>query len=308
MRWAWLVLLVGCKVDVDEPSVGWRDLTPLLAPLQENPVVVLDGEVVMVGGIDDESLASPRVEAYDPESDSWRSLPDLPAGRHHVNAAVVDGELYALGGLGFGFDQRGDCWVFDGSGWVELTSMPDDRARGAATVGVMDGQIHLVGGVRGSDVPFHDVYDPATDTWSALPDAPIARDHGGGAVIDGLLYSVGGRHQSIASHVPALYAFDGSGWTELADMPTSRGGIAVTELNGRIHVIGGEGDPDELEGVFDVHEAYDPATDSWETLPPPNVPRHGTGAVSVDGKLYLPGGADKQALGPVDANEVWIPS
>lgn len=299
--------LLGCGVQVDdEPSVGWRDLAPLLAPLQENSVVVLDGQVVVVGGIDPASVASPRVEAYSPGDDAWSSLPDLPAGRHHVNASVADGRLFALGGLGFGFEERGDGWVLEGDTWTSVAPMPPGRERGAAAVGVIDGQIHLVGGVRGSDVGFHDVYDPATDSWAALPDAPLARDHGGAAVIDGVLYAVGGRHQSIGSHLPALYAWDGD-WTKRADMPTSRGGIAVTALDGRLHVIGGEGDPEAFEGVFDVHEAYDPATDSWETLPPPSVPRHGTGAAAIDGVLYLPGGADKQALGPIDANEAWTP-
>ena len=55
--------------------------------------------------------------------------------------------------------------------------------------------------------------------------------------------------------------------------------------------------------MFDVHEAWDPKTDGWETLDPPVTPRHGTGAVAIGDVLYLPGGADEQMFGAVDANE-----
>lgn len=88
-------------------------------------------------------------------------------------------------------------------------------------------------------------------------------------------------------------------------MPTPRGGIAGGFLHGRLHVVGGE----DLArwAVYDVHETYDPATDSWEVLPPPPTPRHGMPAVALAGGLYVPGGGDQAGLAPVAVNEVWRP-
>jgi N-acetylneuraminic acid mutarotase len=90
-------------------------------------------------------------------------------------------------------------------------------------------------------------------------------------------------------------------------MPTSRGGIAAAVLQtNNLHVIGGEGSNTD-SGVFNKHEVYSPASDRWESLEGPAIPRHGTGAVAIDGILYLPGGADVQALGPIASLERYNP-
>lgn len=63
-------------------------------------------------------------------------------------------------------------------------------------------------------------------------------------------------------------------WSEGAPMPTPRGAPAWAVSNQRIHVIGGNAEGTEAvrdqAGVritedrsVNVHEAYDPATDSW---------------------------------------------
>ena len=74
-------------------------------------------------------------------------------------------------------------------------------------------------------------------------------------------------------------------------------------MAGSLYVIGGQRD---RIAVTDV-DRYDPATDSWQALPDMPNPRHGFGAVAVDGKIYLPGGADTMALGAIDVNSVFVP-
>ena len=44
--------------------------------------------------------------------------------------------------------------------------------------------------------PWFDVYDPATETWTQLPNMPRARDHFHAAVVDGKFYAIGGRQTS----------------------------------------------------------------------------------------------------------------
>jgi len=59
-----------------------------------------------------------------------------------------------------------------------------------------NGEIYVVGGCTGDStctmVSQVLAYDAATDTWSSLPDLAIARTAGGAAVINGILYAVGG--------------------------------------------------------------------------------------------------------------------
>jgi N-acetylneuraminic acid mutarotase len=74
-------------------------------------------------------------------------------------------------------------------------------------------------------------------------------------------------------------------------MPTARSGLAAAVLNGRLVVIGGEVNRNDPDGVFPQVEVYDFATDTWRSLDPMPVPRHGIGAAAVADLLYVPGGA-----------------
>jgi len=311
-------ILVGCKGDEAMPPdssthsdpipSGWSEGTGLFEPLQENAVVALNGEVVVVGGIGSSVATEDRVEAYDPRSDSWRSLAPLPVVVHHANAVAHEGKIYVVGSLSPTFEQRGDVWIYDSESdsWSDGAPMTAGTERGGGAAVVVDGRIHVVGGLRsGEEVAMHSVYDPPSNSWSQLDDMPTPRDHLAAGSIDGVIYAVGGRNASINGHFDILEAWDGS-WSTKAPMPTSRGGIAATVLAGRLHVFGGEG-ADNNRGVFAEHEAYDPATDSWEILDAMPTPRHGTGAAEIDGQIWVPGGADQAAFGAVATNEAWAP-
>lgn len=287
----------------------WRELSPLAAgPRQETAVVGLDGEVWVIGGFDARGRITDRIEIYDPATDSWRTGPSLPLPMHHVNAAAVDGKLYVLGFLIAGFAADGRSFVYDRAvdAWTEVSAMPSARRRGASGVAVDRGRIYVLGGLRGGAVADASVYDPASDRWSALPDMPRPADHLVAGAIDGVLYAAGGRSGGITGHTARVDAFDiaEGAWSEVTSMPTSRGGTAGAVQGGRLYVFGGEGNQSQPSGVFASAEAYDPATDTWEVLPPMRTPRHGTGAAAVRDAIYVPGGATTQAFGAVDANEV----
>ncbi|MBI4338079.1 MAG: galactose oxidase [Chloroflexi bacterium] len=80
-------------------------------------------------------------------------------------------------------------------------------------------------------------------------------------------------------------ALDGF-WSRLASAPTARSEVAVAELNGRIHVLGGLG-----PGAT-ANEEYDPPTDTWRgRAPVPQRVDHAA-AVATEGKLYFIGGFD----------------
>ena len=84
-------------------------------------------------------------------------------------------------------------------------------------------------------------------------------------------------------------------------MPSKRGGLASTVLDGQIHTFGGE----RTDGVFDNHEVYDPARNTWTVAEPMPTARHGLAAVAVDGKIYVIGGGPKQGFAQTDIVEVW---
>src|SRR5258708_10860884 len=67
--------------------------------------------------------------------------------------------------------------------------------RAAVGVAVLAGKIHVIGG-RGLDavtVATHEVYDPATGTWSEAAPLPKARDHMAVVAVAGKIHVIGGR-------------------------------------------------------------------------------------------------------------------
>jgi DNA-binding CsgD family transcriptional regulator/N-acetylneuraminic acid mutarotase len=77
-----------------------------------------------------------------------------------------------------------------------------------------------------------------------------------------------------------------SRWTQLADMPTARAGLAAVTFDNKIYAIAGEG----VSGVLNSNERYDPGSNTWEILNPKPVPVADVQAGLVGGKIYIPGG------------------
>jgi N-acetylneuraminic acid mutarotase len=291
-------------IDPSAPTGAWSTLAPLAGgPRQETAVVELGGRIYVLGGFTLGGIV-PTVEVYDPVADAWSAAADLPEPLHHANAAVVGGRIYVLGFLSTGdFVARGEGFAYDPSAnaWTPVAPMPNGTQRGASATAAIGDRILVAGGFRGGAVEDASIYDPATDSWEAIAPLPTARDHGVGASVGEVFYSIAGRDAQIGDFRDATYAFDPAvgSWCELEPIPTPRGGVGAAVVDGRIVVVGGEGNAADPDGVFTEVEAFDPAMNRWATLAPLPVGRHGTGAAAVGSILYLPGGADQEAFGAV---------
>jgi len=322
------VLLAACggnavaPLDAPPPDAGacsngpgWTDAPALaLGPAQETATGAVDGKIYVIGGFDGALAVLDRVQVFDTRTCTWSLGPALPRAVHHANVAAVDGRIYVLGALaGTTFTAIGDSWSWapaTESAWTDLASMPAGTERGAAIIGAIGARIYLAGGLRGSSaVALVTAYDTATATWeTALPSLPEPRDHGCGGVVGDALYVIGGRGGSIEGTSDSVLAYAAGGsWQSRAAMPTARGGTACGVIDGRIFVVGGEGNAAAPSGVFSETEVYIASEDRWEALAPMPIPRHGMGAAAWDGRLYVPGGATRQAFGAVATHQVFTP-
>jgi N-acetylneuraminic acid mutarotase len=295
------------SASADVPSLpgGWAARASLAFAKQELAVLALQDRVWVLGGFDGTKQVLAGVDVYDPASDSWSTRAPLPEPLHHINAAVVDGKIWIAGALrGSAFVATGVTAVYDpvANAWTQKAPMPAGSERGAALVAAIGPVIYVAGGFRGGAVTDMSSYDTRTDTWTPLAPLDQARDHGAAVVIGDVLYAVAGRN---TAHFPRLDAYDAKTgtWTPRAPMPTSRAGIAVAVAKGRIVVMGGEGNDAVSSGVFQQVEAYDPATNTWSSLPPMKTPRHGTGAATVNDVVYVPGGGITQGFGATEVVE-----
>ncbi len=321
-----LFVLSACSSQNADPEASsaaqtqwqWRQHEPGTPPSvrHENGFVAVGDRLYLVGGRGERPL-----DIFDPATGTWTQGSAPPFEIHHMQAVAYDNKLYVLGALTGGFPEepsQTNILIYDPAtdSWSTGPEIPVDRRRGASGVVVHDGLIYLVGGnTRGhmsGYVPWLDVFDPATERWTQLPDAPHARDHFHVAVIDGHIYAPAGRTSSHdTGEVMSLtvgpvdvYDIANQRWHTLEKpLPTQRAGTAAVAYNGLLLVLGGES-VSQLESHREV-EAYDPATGQWLTLPALPVGRHGTQATLFNGELHIVAGSENRGGGP-ELNDHWI--
>ena len=133
---------------------------------------------------------------------------------------------------------------------------------------------------------------------------PRELDHVGAVGLEGMVYAIGGFVNQNRGAVADAYAYDPATdtWSEIAPLPNPRGALAVTQLDGRIHAIGGRDSRD-----VNTHEVYDPATDAWNELAPIPTAREHMGAAVVGGKIYVPGGRFETFQNNTGVHEAYDP-
>jgi len=194
-----------------------------------------------------------HVGRYRVATGTYEALPELPVERGGGALQYLDGKLHFFGGLSFGqVSDTPEHWVLDlaggGTSWVAAAPMPSGRARNHLGAVVLGGKMYAVGGQHGHDeglvtTPYLDVYDPATNTWTELPDMPVAKSHISAAtfVLQGRILTVAGETANgvwtteIAAYDPVRNA-----WEELTPFPEKiYSGIARPMLGGIVYTTGG---------------------------------------------------------------------
>lgn len=306
-------------------EVAWTERAPLPEARTEVSVTT-DGErILLFGGFGAPSESGRRppalraLWAYDPGADAWSAIDSIPEGLNHSRGVVLDGKLYVIGGYRENtFTPTGAVRIYDleRGEWSEGTPMPTPR--GAAALAVMDGKIHSIGGTvaEGAEPPsgqgvevasdgsvnVHEVYDPATDSWSGAPPMPTPRNHHGAVAVGGRIHVVAGRAEGdfrLRTH--EVYHASEDRWSSASPVPTGRSGIGIAELDGKVYVFGGE--DDDTERTFDAAERYDPETGEWERLAPMPTARHGLGAATLDGAIHVVSGGPEMGFAYGAANE-----
>ena len=115
------------------------------------------------------------------------------------------------------------------------------------------------------------------------------------AVVNGILYAIGGWDGGFVGRVRDVWAYNPAAgtWMPKAPMPTGRMSLAASVVNGILYAIGGEINGNIAIGTV---EAYDPAIDMWTTKAPMPTARLGLATGVVNGIIYAVGGATDAGL------------
>jgi N-acetylneuraminic acid mutarotase len=332
-----LLLLATLSVDVRAQG-AWKQGAPI--PQGANEVIggSLGGSMLVYGGQDGTGKSMGIFWKFDPNANQWSALPSNPVPVHHGAAAVVGNKFYVFGGFRLpesgknGWVPEDKAWVFDADkgSWSALPPM--STPRGALAAVAVGKKIYVSGGARipaGMSLPdglsgggpvellgLFEVFDTESGKWTQLKPMSLPRNHHSVAYADGKIYALGGRVGSCfsngwSSNVSMTEAYDiaTDTWLTRAPMPTARSGTGAEALDGRIHVLGGEGWVEEFGGVFRAHEVYDPKTNSWSKVARMPTPRHGFATAQIGRRIYAVSGVNNAGgagtLSVVPVNEIY---
>src|SRR3972149_4016461 len=186
--------------EVYDPSTDtWETKKPMPTSREWVEANVVNGKIYVIGGVTDNySIYTPVNEVYDPATDTWTTKQPAPIGVIKGASAVVDNKIYIMGGLGDNetlnaisnqiYDTETDTWSFGES----LPTGMWYTAAGATTGVMAPKRIYVMGGGFMEVTNVVNVYDPALDAWGSGAPLPTNRTGHAVAVVNDLLYAMGG--------------------------------------------------------------------------------------------------------------------
>ncbi len=334
-----IVLGTCCPATAATPEDGpWAYATDLPFVTYRIDAEFYDGKLYVTGYREESGGTDGSVWVYDPLLDAWSDTGvDLPVPVSNYTIAKLEDAngvgLYVFGGR----DTAGSCTTAVQVYYPDLNTasvVATDPWPGTVNASpVFPGGVVVVGGLGfawggfcGATTPPYTsnetwIFDPlaaAGSRWTSGPTLPSPGAYQAGALLDGIIYSIGGDTYDGINLYPyaTVLSLDpgnlGAGWQARAPLPLPSSGIVGCESTqafgfdtgsawspaGHIVVAGCGQWPDQLADSF----LYDGASNSWTTFDPLNLARrnHG-GAFILDGPLggrmwvgggFIPGGTN----------------
>ncbi len=276
----------------------------------EHGYVALNGKSYLIGG---SYMGRPKVQVYDPNSNSWTDKGAVPVDFHHFQPVAYNNLIWIVCSWYGNYGSEGNVpnvWSYNPTSdtWTQRMSIPSNRRRGSAGVIVYNNKLYIVGGNSGGHGPqgdvknWVDVYDPNANggagQWTALANMPIGRDHFQAVAANGKIYAIGGRDSGVSGNFFAtsraevdIYDIATNAWTRLpstANLPTLRAGSCNILMDDEILVLLGVGNFREDEKR--EAEAFNIQTHTWRTLPQAPHARSGTQAVAFGRDILIASG------------------
>lgn len=196
---------------------------------------VLGNFLYIAGGYNQDNTSSVRMFRYDPRFRIWIELAPMTHSRVSFAMCASDKKLFAVGGIERTFEEEKE------------TETSLDTA---------------------------ETYNPEDNTWKELPSLPYGCSEHAVAYCDGQVYISGGISSSPMDPIPldylhALKVAGGEKWESLTPMFTGRQGHSLSNIKGKLFVMGGKcGGGIGIQGFENcmTAEMYSPSTKQWTKM------------------------------------------
>ena len=180
-------------VEVYDPETNtWNSLAPMPTARMNTQASVINNKIYLIGG----NPAGSINEVYDPETNTWETKTSIPTAVSSHTSAVVDDKIYVITqNLTQIYQVESDGWSFGAP-----SPYPVIQVSSGATIGdFAPVKIYIFG--ADADLPFWQItvrdfitqnYNPETNNWTLCGSMPNGRFSAGVAVVNDLLFVIGG--------------------------------------------------------------------------------------------------------------------
>jgi galactose oxidase len=269
--------------------------------------MLADGGVFVTGG-----SSSSKTSIYNPASGAWSAAAPMTIARGYQSSATLsNGGVFTVGGSWSGGqgNKDGEVWT-SGTGWRRLSGVPDNPILGPDPRGIYRADNHAWLFGAGNGRVFH-AGPSANMNWidtngsGSIVSAGSRGDdaysmNGNAVMVDiGKILKIGGAPAyENANATNRAYVIDinaGVSVRNVAPMAYARAmHNSVVLPNGQVVIIGGQAYPVPFSDDRSVlaPELWDPASETFTTLAPMQVPRnyHSVALLLPDGRVFSAGG------------------
>ncbi|KPP57969.1 actin-binding protein IPP-like [Scleropages formosus] len=135
-------------------------------------------------------------------------------------------------------------------------------------------------------------FDSFSQYWTTVSSLHQARSGLGVAVLEGMIYVVGGEKDSMIFDCTERYDPVTKQWAAVASLNFPRCGVGVCSCHGALYALGGWIGSE----IGKTMERYDPAENKWEIIGSMAVPRYYFGCCELQGFIYVIGGISDEGM------------
>ena len=210
----------------------------------------------------------------------WRQIQDAPGTMTYAGVTQIGDKMYvAYAGSLYEYNMSTDTWT---------AKTGNGRGLYPNTICAVGSLVYCY--TPTSELNYFDVYNPSTDSWSAVPSWSSNFGNTGKTMvaIGNSIYFFGGVYGSTYNNTLNEYNTVTDSWTVPTAGSTARARHSAVAINSKMYVYGGS---TTGGGYLDDIWEYDPSTDSWSEKTSGSIgARMFSQVIAYNGLMYVYGG------------------